>query len=557
MEHLHFGVFPAGLDQAYPAAQGKAQELLQDLLIAAPARVLEVGCGTGNLARALTAQGYTVTALTSLAAEAEVLRETGTEHFHGDFLHFQLSNAQPPQRFDIIVLQQSAQYLDPVVLLARVKDCLREGGQLLIADEFLLDDSRRAHEPLPLLQHFLQLATRCGFHLERQQELGALVAPGFGLFRNLLLQHQVTLCAMLSLDSQSVQRLADRLQTMQQEFSEARLGYTLIDLRLGAIDAHDPVFGTIHEFALHEVGPLFESSFNGPFDADVWRWKYGDGRGRAVCARIDGQLVGHYGGAPRDILYFGRPEKAIQICDVMVMPEQRSFASRDTLFFKTAATFLEQQIGNAAEHLLGFGFPNKRVLKVATRLGLYEVTDSFVECLYPPTKSAAADLELVEFDLADPASQPEVDMLWKQMAADLQEQIVGLRDWHYLYYRYSTHPSWQTGGYRCVALRRSGVAELTAVIVVKKHDNALLVMDIIGAVAQFPTALQTLSGFLASTDEPLVCRITQGQFARISVHGCEMRDLEIDIPCNSWTRGPQARELAGAWWLTAGDMDFL
>jgi hypothetical protein len=36
-----------------------------------------------------------------------------------------------------------------------------------------------------------------------------------------------------------------------------------------------------------------------------------------------------------------------------------------------------------------------------------------------------------------------------------------------------------------------------------------------------------------------------------------MRDLEIDIPCNSWTRGPQAQELAGAWWLTAGDMDFL
>ena len=161
-----------------------------------------------------------------------------------------LSNAQPPQRFDIIVLQQSAQYSDPVVLLARVKDCLREGGQLLIADEFLLDDSRRVHEPLPLLQHFLQLATRCGFHIERQQELGALVAPGLGLFRNLLLQHQVTLCTMLSLDSQSVQQLADRLQTMQQEFSEARLGYTLIDLRLGAIDAHDPVFGTIHGVAL-------------------------------------------------------------------------------------------------------------------------------------------------------------------------------------------------------------------------------------------------------------------------------------------------------------------
>lgn len=551
VEHLHFGVFSEALDEPYPVAQGRAQELLQNLLLAAPARVLEVGCGTGDLANAMSVQGYEVTALTGLAAEADALAAAGTAHVHGEFL-----SLQPPQRFDVVVLQQSAQYFDPVVLLAQAKACLREGGQLLIADEFLLDDSRRVPEPLPLLRHFLQLATRCGFHIERQQELGAFVAPGLAQFRNLLLKHQVTLCAMLSLDSQSVQVLADNLQRMQQKFLETRLGYMLIDLRLGALVAHDPVFGNIHGFAVSEVAPLFERSFNGPFDADVWQWKYGGGRGRAVSARIDGELVAHYGGAPRDILYFGRADKAVQICDVMVLPEQRGFASRDTVFFKTAATFLEQQIGNVAEHLLGFGFPNSRVLKVATRLGLYGVTDSFVECRYPSTTGDSADLEMLEFDLADPASQPQVDELWKQMAADLRQQIVGVRDWAYLHYRYCTHPLWLSGGYRCVALRRVGAAELSAVVVMKKHDNALLVMDIIGAVTRFPVLLQALSGFLASTDEPLVCRITRGQFARISAPGCEMRDLEIDIPCNSWTRGPQAPELAGAWWLTAGDMDF-
>lgn len=551
-EHLHFGVFVAGNDETYPVAQWRAQELLQNLLIPAPSRVLEIGCGSGNLARALSAQGYTVTATTNGTAEAEALLAAGIAHVQVDFMRY-----LPPQRFDIVVLQQSAQYFDPVLLLARVKECLREGGQLLIADEFLLDDTWREHVPLPLREHFLQLATRCGFHSERQQELGPQVAPGLSLFHSLLLKHQEPLCSVLALDAQCIRQLADELLRIQQKLSDARLGYSLLDLRRGPIDAHEAEFGNNHGCTAAEIQPLFESSFNAPFDAGVWQWKYGEGRGRAVTARIDSQLVGHYGGAPRDILYFGKPDKAIQICDVMVMPEQRGFASRDTLFFKTAATFLEQHVGNAAEYLLGFGFPNKRVLQVATRLGLYSVTDSFVECRYPLATLSVAEWEIVDFDLASQSSQVQVNALWEQMAAGLRGQIVGVRDWRYLHYRYCTHPLWQSRSYRCVALRRKGSTDPAAVVVLKKHDNALLVMDIIGEVAMFPALLAELSGFVGKTDDTLVCRITKGQFARISVPGCEMRDLEIDIPCNSWTRGPKADELAGAWWLTAGDMDFL
>ncbi|MDP1930375.1 MAG: GNAT family N-acetyltransferase [Gammaproteobacteria bacterium] len=550
-EHLHFGVFAAALDEAYPYAQQRAQDLLKELLISAPACVLEVGCGGGALARELAAQGYIATAMSGNAAEFESLIADTTQHVCADF-----QNYQPQQLFDIVVFQQSAQYLDPIILLEQAKACLREGGQLLIADEFLLDDSHREAEPLSLLGHFLQLAVRCGFHITHQQELGTLVAPGLARFHALLLKHEQALCDSLRLEARSVQQLAESLLSMQHKFTDARLGYTLLDLRRGPFVEYDPVFGNIHGFTTDEVCSLFESSFNGPFDVSVWHWKYGTGRGLAVSARVGGKLVGHYGGAPRDILYFGKPDMAVQICDVMVTPEHRSFAGRDTLFFKTAATFLEQHIGNAAQHLLGFGFPNKRVLQVAVRLGLYDVTDSFVEVHYPKVAHNTGDWELAEFDLDSPRSRMQVDALWLQMAAGLQDQIVGVRDWAYLHYRYRAHPLWPSGGYNCLALRRSSVNEPAAVLVLKKHDNAMLLMDIIGPVTEFPALLEVLIGFLARTDETLACRITKGQLDRISLGGCEVRDLEIDIPCNNWTHGPNAQTLAGAWWLTAGDMDF-
>lgn len=565
--HLHFGVFDAAQSNNgdhpasdYISAQQSAQELLLAYLLAIPASVLEWGFGDGSLARALGNLGYRIDALSNDAEEYRHVRSvvgdgaSANLHFHcTDFAQF-----HPDERVDILVLQQSAQYLDPLLLLTRAADLLRPGGQLLIVDEFLLDDTRREPQPRPLLTHFLQLSERCGLTVERQLELGDRVAPGLAIFHELLRKHRDTLAAALQIDLASIDNLTADLAKQHENFLAGRFGYTLLDLRRGPLHEHDVVYGSIGSFQIDEVRPIFESSFDARFDPAVWQWKYGGGRGRAVCARIDRLLIGHYGGAPRDIRYFGKPDKAIQICDVMVMPEYRSFANRDTLFFKTAATFLEQQIGNAANHLLGFGFPNMRVLQMAKRLGLYDTTDTFIELHYSPqSEPADAAFEVVPFALSEPESRLTVDALWEQMAGDLREQIVGVRDWTYLYYRYCTHPLWAVGGYVCVALHHRGMGEIAALAILKPHEGGRLLMDIIGATDGFPEQLRALNAWLTEGGESLCCRITEGQAQHLTLPGCERRDLGIEIPCNSWTRGPLADELKGAWWLTAGDMDFL
>ena len=82
-------------------------------------------------------------------------------------------------------------------------------------------------------------------------------------------------------------------------------------------------------------------------------------------------------------------------------------------------------------------------------------------------------------------------------------------------------------------------------------------MDIVGALADFPQVLDAVRSALAGSGCGLHCRITRAHAATLQLPGSELCDLEIEIPCNVWTRGPDAATLAGAWWLTAGDMDFL
>jgi len=558
-EFLHFGVYDAQERShlSYAAAQRRAQDQLQALMLPPSARVLEIGCGAGTFARDLAAQGYDVTALTDI--EEEWRTASALPEQKALCVLQGLEDYVPPARFDILLLQQSAQYYDPLLLLSRANAWLVDGGQLLIADEFLLDDSVIRPEPRPLLSNFLRVAERCGFRVERQRELGRQVAPGLLQFAQLLQTQQQALGELLSLTGAALGALHGQLLVLADNYGSARLGYTLLDLRRGPLDASQTVYGNAHSFTLEEVQPLFERSFEVPFSAAVWEWKYGNGRGRAVSARQEGELIAHYGGAPRDILFFGNCARAIQICDVMVMPEHRSFVSRDTLFFKTAATFLEQQIGNCAEHLLGFGFPNIRVLRMACRLGLYDVTDSFIEIHYPRTVRAADEpgLQVQPFALDAESARDAVASCWKQMAEDLRGGIVGVRDLDYLRYRYCSHPQWAEGGYECVAVTGEGSPAPVAIVVLKRLGQERLLMDIIGAVADYPAALEAVRGTLAGGNIGLHCRITRAHAPAVTLPGSDWRDLEIEIPCNIWTRGPDAASLAGAWWLTAGDMDFL
>ena len=87
----------------------------------APARVLEVGCGRGELARAIAELGYEVIAIDPDAPRGEIFRAIGLEDF------------ADPDSFDAVVASRSLHHIaDLPNALDKIGGLLRSGGRLIL-----------------------------------------------------------------------------------------------------------------------------------------------------------------------------------------------------------------------------------------------------------------------------------------------------------------------------------------------------------------------------------------------------------------------------------------
>lgn len=93
------------------------------------ASILEVGCGAGDVAHALDADGHRVVALDVDADRIAEARRRGVEAHHRDFLEWAEGN------FDAIYFGRSFHHVFPLdAAIARAKKLLADGGTLLLED---------------------------------------------------------------------------------------------------------------------------------------------------------------------------------------------------------------------------------------------------------------------------------------------------------------------------------------------------------------------------------------------------------------------------------------
>ncbi len=109
------------------------RDLLRDLLPPAPARVADLGCGTGTLSKLLTEEGYDVTGVDFspemiLRARAKA---PGVEFVEAD------AAAPPldPAAYDVVLSRHVLWAMpDPAAALARWQDLLAPGGRLVLVE---------------------------------------------------------------------------------------------------------------------------------------------------------------------------------------------------------------------------------------------------------------------------------------------------------------------------------------------------------------------------------------------------------------------------------------
>jgi len=430
------------------------------------------------------------------------------------YQNFALKDLQDPDKplsnIHAIVLYKPDKVPDPLILFNQALEALESDGVLLIVATFADRFTGAGNSELILLSDFLALAERFNF----RQSI-----------------HQV---------------LSSNAQTQQSEvFLKLRKG-DYPKWRLAYLDTSDT----------ERMLRLFADTFHQQMSQALRQWKYADPQALTVCVWEQDTLIGSLGGMPRKILFFGKPQTAVQIGDVMVDAHKRGILTRTGPFFRMTATFLECCAGFGKPFLLIFGFPNERHMRLAEHLHFYKQVGSLLEFSWP-----AVDKAPDFWTYLTPVDQnniqslgTNINNLWHLMAADLQQHVIGIRDWHYLLTRYLQHPE---NRYQIFLIKHKLTRKITGLIVVEVQETRCHLMDVISPVANIP-ALVRQARHLSSTlgCERLFCQISNTFADHFKIGAYRQEAVNIPIAKDTWGAGPQYKDLINAWWLMSGDMDF-
>jgi hypothetical protein len=413
--------------------------------------------------------------------------------------------------YPVVLLQDLMDQMSALSLFNRCRLLVADGGDLLILGEATIEYQARGSEPRPLLSYVIALAARCGF----------------GLVESLIESGDLSYQARLKLPA----------------------GRAYFALRFRKAQAPRWQIDEIGPGDMPAVAELFQQVFGQTMSPELWRWKYGEGRGLAIAARRGGRLAAHNAGITRQILLFGKPERGLQICDVMAASGERSLLTRRSPFFLTAASLAE--IGSAG-HLIGFGFPNRRHMLLADHLGLYQEVSRIAEIHWAPLP--ARKRGWIRVRAVTQKDRHLVDRIWARMARDLKDAVVGVRDWGYLDHRYLRHPHRRYE----VLLARSWLGlRVQGIIVLQQQGQSCELMDLIAPLRNIPAligAARRIAGRLGISD--IHCWVTQHNAGLFLRSGGDMLDPDVSVPTSIWVDGPPVDALKDRWWLMGGDTDF-
>ena len=473
-------------------------EPLIGLLPKSPASVLLLGQNTGVFADGLLERGYLVTSAPLFQPRGFAQFPSATRH---GVYQVDVEVALPiseSEGFAVALVQGIAPQIHPLALFDQLRQYLVQDGVVLLMGQESQDAPPRVTR---WLEYLVAIGARCGFTA-------------------------IELDANVSSSDDGAFVLAFRKATAPR--------WQLRHLR------HS-------DYA--EIAVLFQEVFGHAMSPELWEWKYANGRGNAVLASRDGVLVAHYGGMYREILLCGKPEWAYGGSDVMVHPKERGVMTRQGPFLLTAATTAELY-GPVA-----FGFPTERAMLVAERMGLYTKAGQMAEIRWEP---AAPQLRLhtrvrslVHGNAAD---QILVEALWRAMANDLQDSVVGVRDWKFLEYRYFGHPHNQ---YEVMAVTSRWTGKALGVMVLRRLEGSCELLDVVAPLANLWLVLDQARRMTARWSLPyLYCWITTNHAQHFVACGGKQEALNMFIPTSCWTDDPRVGMLIDKWWLMSGDTDF-
>ncbi len=305
-----------------------------------------------------------------------------------------------------------------------------------------------------------------------------------------------------------------------------------------------------------QVRQLFQQVFRQEMSPELWSWKYGNEQGRATVVFDGDELVAHYGGMGRKVLWQGQETQAVQITDVMVAVGSRHSVRSQSPFYLAFTGFAQHYLGYGKDFPLAYGFPNHRVMKLAELLGFYAPVGDMMELTWPATTSLVARLVRTARVTSENFAllQDKLDAAWQAMARTLTNSIVGVKDAAWLHQRYLSHPARQ---YEVLLVQPFYSTTPLGVLVLRHDADKTFLMDVIADVKKIPAMVRVAASLAEQQGKhSLYTWCAGGKTRHFETAGYSKTALPIVIPANIWTEGPKPDELRGRWWLMPGDTDF-
>jgi SAM-dependent methyltransferase len=201
VEDLHYGLWDPDLELKL-ANLATAQQRYNDMLIAQlpkperEVRVLDIGCGTGQLLRQMLERGYLADGVIPAKDLGDAVRRklagrSGYRIFECGFEDFPVEERRG--YYDVALFSESFQYVSPLVSLPRLQAILKPGGLLLISDFFKSDAESDAAEDHGFggghpLRDFHALMKQTPFMLLKDEDITHRVSPNMELANELLMR---------------------------------------------------------------------------------------------------------------------------------------------------------------------------------------------------------------------------------------------------------------------------------------------------------------------------------------------------------------------------------
>ncbi len=179
---LHYGLWEPGERPNIPQlrmAQERYVDKLLSLIPQAPRRILDIGGGTGEMAKLLLERGYQVEMITPSHLQAQTAAEKLGPSAKVHETRFEDFSGEGP--CDVCLFSESFQYVDLETSLEKLDAILAPGGRIVIADCFRSDAYKGDRQP--------------GGGHRYSEFLAAIKAHGFALVED----HDVTEAAAQSM----------------------------------------------------------------------------------------------------------------------------------------------------------------------------------------------------------------------------------------------------------------------------------------------------------------------------------------------------------------------